>query len=100
MKPTSFSIYTAIFGIRLKVFAGTAGLTEDGQAIDGRAECFPDKMLITLKFASAKPGPGLIAHEALHAVQFAEKLLQTDFDCETAAYLLEYWVDQISRRLK
>lgn len=57
-------------------------------------------MLITLKFANVKPGPGLIAHETLHAVQFAEKLLQTDFDCETAAYLLEYWVDQISRRLK
>jgi hypothetical protein len=59
--------------------------------------CFPNDATF-IRF-SVEPGQGLIAHEALHAVEFLMQNIGNEQVNEAWNYLLQYIVSQINKKL-
>jgi hypothetical protein len=90
-KARTFSAIIPLFETRIEVGLGVGEISSSGGECDGQTT-FEDDSVIRIGFSESSPAPDLIAHEALHAVQFLEKRIETKFDDETAAYLLGWIV--------
>ena len=94
MKKKSFVIVVPLFEIEVSAVLGAGKISSDSGPCAGETVMDEDGD-ISMTFADCSPSPGLIAHEALHVVQFVERKVSTKFDDETAAYLLQFVVDAV-----
>lgn len=97
-KARTFEGIIPLFDLKFEVSLGVGEIESDGGECDGQTVLETDGV-IRIGFAEKEPSPDLIAHECLHAVQFAEKRIETQFDSETAAYLLGWLVSFVWEKI-
>lgn len=97
MKKKSFIIVIPLFEIEVSAVLGAGQISSDSGPCAGETVMDEDGD-ISVTFAERSPSPDLIAHEALHVVQFLERKVCTKFDDETAAYLLQFIVEAVHRK--
>jgi len=52
-----------------------------------------------IKFAKGCAVPSVVAHEAVHIAQFLQEKVETPFDSETFAYVVQTIVEKIEKKV-